>query len=73
MGKGKGKLISWFVELYPGIILFEFKNLRYGRAKYFCKEISYRITTPTRILVTTPKMVWTPLNNKYKITYDVFW
>mgnify|MGYP006118499273 FL=1 len=35
MGKGTGKLATWYSQLYGGSVIFEFKNLRPGRAIYF--------------------------------------
>ena len=43
MGKGKGKLNSWFTTLKSGNVLFEFKNLRPGRLKYFSNQIESKI------------------------------
>lgn len=37
MGKGTGKLKSWYTVVYGGVTLFEFRNLRLGRALFFCK------------------------------------
>lgn len=43
MGKGKGKLNSWFTIVHAGNILFEVKNLRKGRFDYFSKQIKSRL------------------------------
>lgn len=43
MGKGKGKLNSWFTILNSGSILFEFKNLRSGRFQYFSSQIEAKL------------------------------
>lgn len=43
MGKGKGKLNSWFTVLTSGNTLFEFKNLRQGRFLYFSKQIEAKL------------------------------
>lgn len=48
MGKGKGKLEAWYTTVYPGVILAEFKNLRYGRAFYFCKQLTFKLGVPTK-------------------------
>ena len=48
MGKGKGKLEAWYTTIYPGTILTEFKNLRYGRAFYFCKQLTFKLGVPTK-------------------------
>lgn len=49
MGKGAGKLNSWAIQMRGGLFVFEFKNLRLGRAIYFFKKISTKIPTKTTI------------------------
>lgn len=51
MGKGNGKLSTWWVRLKPGIILVEFKHLRYGRIVYFFKQISYKSPINVQLIV----------------------
>lgn len=43
MGKGKGKLNSWFTLVKSGVALFEVKNLREGRFNYFSKQIKSKL------------------------------
>ena len=43
MGKGKGKLNSWFTLVKAGVSLFEVKNLREGRFRHFSKQISSKL------------------------------
>ena len=43
MGKGNGKLHSWFTLIKAGNLLFETKNLRIGRFRYFAKQIESRL------------------------------
>lgn len=43
MGKGKGKLQSWFTIVRSGSVIFEVKNLRLGRFYYFSKQIESRL------------------------------
>lgn len=50
MGKGAGKLSSWKIQLSGGKLVFEFKNLRLGRAKYFCNQMAHKLPTKTRIV-----------------------
>jgi ribosomal protein L16/L10AE len=50
MGKGTGKLSGWVIELYANTILFEYRNLRSGRAVHFCKQVSYRLPSYTRLV-----------------------
>lgn len=48
MGKGKGKLEAWYTTVYPGTTLVEFKNLRYGRAFHFCRQLTFKLGVPTK-------------------------
>lgn len=48
MGKGKGKLECWFTNLQGNIILIEFANLRYGRAKYFMTQLTHKLGLKTK-------------------------
>ena len=43
MGKGAGKLSSWYATLYAGVFLLEFKNLRRGRALYYSKQVQHKL------------------------------
>jgi len=49
MGKGAGKLNSWQIQMRGGVFIFEFKNLRPGRAIKFFKRAATKIPTPTLI------------------------
>lgn len=49
MGKGAGKLNAWQIQIRGGVFIFEFKNVRPGRAIKFFKRASTKIPTPTRI------------------------
>ena len=53
MGKGAGKLSSWCVQLSPGIVLVEFKHLRYGRILYFLNQIAFKSPIKVQPLITT--------------------
>lgn len=50
MGKGKGKLKSWFSQTPPSITFVEYKNLRVGRSNYFLNQLSHRLPVRTRII-----------------------
>jgi len=52
MGKGVGKLSTWKIRLSGGKVLLEFKNLRFGRAVYFCKQVAHKLPTRTKVLST---------------------
>ena len=47
MGKGAGKLSSWFTQIQGGRQLVEFKNLRKGRASYYSLQVSHKLPVPT--------------------------
>ena len=72
MGKGKGKLTTWLIEISAGNYLFEFKNLRSGRLKYFLNQISLRLPAKTRIYFLHTKRHQLIYINQKKISYDVF-
>lgn len=48
MGKGAGKLSSWFTQLHGGVFIVEFRNLRRGRAVYFSNQITSKLPVETR-------------------------
>lgn len=50
MGKGAGKLSTWFTELRGGKTILEFKNLRLGRALYFAKRVHHKLPVPTHFI-----------------------
>lgn len=45
MGKGKGKLKTWFVNIRGGTIFVEYENLRYGRSIYFFKQTNFKLNS----------------------------
>lgn len=49
MGKGAGKLNSWAIQMRSGLFVFEFKNLRLGRAVHFFNKIQTKIPTKTLV------------------------
>lgn len=46
MGKGAGKLASWYTQVRGGVTLVEFKNLRFGRARFFVNQLSHKFPVP---------------------------
>ena len=73
MGKGKGKLAGWSVDIPAGIYLFEVKNLRHGRAMYFCKQVAHKLPVKSRITKKFNSRISLTWNPTKKIAYDVFW
>lgn len=57
MGKGAGKLNSWHTQLRGGVFIFEFKNLRTGRAINFFKRVSVKIPTKTNFFFKNLKRI----------------
>jgi large subunit ribosomal protein L16 len=46
MGKGAGKLSTWYTQIRGGRILVEFKNLRLGRARYYSNQVAHKLPVP---------------------------
>ena len=47
MGKGAGKLANWYTQIRAGKPIVEFKNLRFGRAKYYSKQVAHKLPVPS--------------------------
>ena len=62
MGKGKGKLECWFTNIRGGTILFEFKNLRFGRAVFFIKQIQHKLGSKMVLHSKSSKYYTLPIN-----------
>jgi ribosomal protein L16 len=73
MGKGKGKVEIWFCQLRPLTFLFEFVNLRSGRARFFFKQMSHRLQIPTKFIFQNKKYISGPCSNSNKHFFKVFW
>jgi len=73
MGKGKGKPEGWIAQLSPGVSMFELRNLRPGRAKYFFKQVAYRLPVQSKLLSLNKKKVPLIWNNSKKITHEIFY
>lgn len=43
MGKGKGKRVGWYTNIYPGLSFFETKGIRCARAKFFGNIVVSRL------------------------------
>lgn len=74
MGKGTGKLAAWVVELPSGLNIFEFKNLRYGRALYFMRQVQSKLPVKSRINQSTNfKKINNPLKPSSQVFVTYFW
>ena len=72
MGKGKGKLDGWIGQLTSGSNIFEFKNLRPGRARYFLRQVQYRLPVKSSIQYFSKKSFYLPWNVSKKISHAKF-
>lgn len=73
MGKGKGKLKIWFTNVRGGTVLFEYKNLRYGRSVYFFRQASFKLGVPTVTLHSHNLFFKFPMRSNRKIFFQSFW
>lgn len=73
MGKGTGKLSGWITELPAGICLFEYKNLRTGRAEYYCNQVQSRLPVKSRILRRSTKRISLVLTTNKQVNSLQFW
>ena len=73
MGKGKGKLAGWVAQLSPGVTMFEFKNLRTGRALYYYEQVAHRLPVKSSFVKKFDAKTPLTLNTSRKISYEAFW
>lgn len=74
MGKGKGKLSIWSVQLYTGHILIEFKNLRNGRVKYYLRQSQYKLKGLFKVVwLPSHSIIFTNFMGKRSLNYQSFW
>lgn len=73
MGKAKGKLSVWYAQLYPGMVLIEFKNLRFGRSVYYTSQLQSRIKGNVKIVYRDSVRIGLPLSKSKKMTVQSFW
>ena len=73
MGKGKGKLAGWVAQLSPGTTMFEFKNLRTGRAYYYYEQVAHRLPVKSTFIKKISIKIPTILSSTRKVSYECFW
>ena len=73
MGKSKGKLSIWHAQLYVGLVLVEFKNLRIGRALYYIRRLKFKMKSLFRIFYRDLVWVDTSLSKSKRTIYQTFW
>lgn len=65
MGSGKGKLFAWGFKTNGGSMLFELKNVRYGRASKYLRLLKYILNCDSYIYINKVNKI-----NKMDSTYD---
>lgn len=74
MGKGTGKLKTWFSKLNTGHIFIELKNLRLGRSLFFMKQVQQRLKCFSKIIWKSQNSVRIPTDlSKTNIPYQSYW
>ena len=73
MGKGKGKLGSWYTHVHPGVSFCEFKNLRPGRALYFSSQLHHKLGIDVKISFQTNTRMPFPLSLSQTFKHTVRW
>lgn len=73
MGKGKGKLAGWASDLPSGINILELKNLRSGRATYYCRQIMHKLPVKSRTIYKYTVQVRLVAGSIGTVRYEAFW
>lgn len=71
MGKGSGKLSTWYTHLHGGVFLVEFQNLRRGRAIYFANQINAKLPVVTKFVELKSKSIKLAGGSKTNTKYSV--
>jgi large subunit ribosomal protein L16 len=72
MGKGKGKLKTWFVNLRGGNTLVEYRNVRHGRILYFFRQMSYKLGVKSVFLFSHNRFFSFPFRNDKKVFFKSY-
>lgn len=73
MGKGAGKLNAWQIQICGGVFVFEFRNLRLGRAVHFFKTIATKIPTSTLVQFQNSKVIKLNGLRSSNVRLTTFW
>jgi len=73
MGKGAGKLNAWQIQTCGGVFIFEFRNLRLGRAVHFFKTIATKIPTQTVVKFASTKIIKLAGSKSLNTRLTTFW
>jgi len=72
MGKGKGKLAGWSADLPAGLFMLEMKNLRPGRALYYCNQVAHKLPVKSSIHRKCSVYTSTAVNSSVRIRFSSF-
>jgi hypothetical protein len=56
-----------------GVFMLEMKNLRSGRAEYYCRQVAHKLPVKSKIVRRASEYVSTVANYSKTIHYDIFW
>jgi large subunit ribosomal protein L16 len=73
MGKGKGKLKTWFAYIRGGGFILEYKNLRQGRLLYFFRQATFKFGTRTIIVYSKSFFFNFPFRKDKKVFLKSYW
>jgi ribosomal protein L16 len=73
MGKGKGKLKTWFINVRCGTVLVEYDNLRHGRCLYFFNQSAYKLGVPVVKIFSKNFFFAYPFRADKKVFFKTFW
>ena len=73
MGKGSGKPKMWVTCLPSGLVILEFRNVRYGRFLYFTQQVTYKLPVLTKSLIQTKHRVHFPGNVNHSFVTSAIW
>ena len=73
MGKGAGKLATWYTQIRGGKTIVEFKNLRLGRAIYFSKRVHHKLPVPTTFIHCETRNIKLVLGKKTNPSLFTYW
>lgn len=73
MGKGKGKLKTWFTNVRGGTILLEYRNLRHGRVLYFFRQTAFKLGVKSVTIHSKHFLFNFPFKKNKKVFFRSFW
>ena len=73
MGKGAGRLNSWAIHMRAGLFIFEFRNLRLGRAIHFFKKVSLKLPMRTSTRFKYNQYLNLEATKSTNVRFNTFW